>query len=144
MLPNKILTKTPHMEDKTKCRVIIDRINSGKIIEIELTRDLCEGIYAITEVVGKVLGEKNEGIKSAALEILNQVPKEYTGIVKVPFTGEAAVSILSLCLLAKEMKPTGELLEWLLPLTDAITSSIHKERIQCKILIDNVEAFVNP
>lgn len=132
------------MENKTNCRVMIDRINSSKIIDIELTRDLCEGIYAITEVVGKVLGEKNEDIKSAALEILNQVPKEYTGIVEVPFTGEAAVSILSLCLLAKEMKSTGEYLEWLVPLTDAITLSIQKERIQCKIIIDNAEVFVNP
>ena len=132
------------MENKTKCRVVIDRINSGKIIEIDLTRDLCEGIYAITEVVGKGQGEKNEDIKSAALEILNQVPKEYSGIVEVPFTGEAAVSILSLCLLARELKPAGEYLDWLLPLTDAMTLSIRRERIQCKIIIDNAEAFVNP
>ena len=132
------------MENRTKCKVMIDRINSDKVIDIELTRDLCEGIYAITKVVGKVLGEKNEDIKSAALEILNQVPKEYAGIVEVPFTGEAAVSILSLCLLAKEMKPKGEHLEWIMPLTDSITLSIQKERIQCKIIIDNAEAFVNP
>lgn len=132
------------MNNANKVEVRIDSTDAGKIIEVELTRDVCEGIYALCHVLGVAMGGRQESIKSAAAEVLRQVPKDYDGIIEVPFTAEAAVSVLSLCSFAARKHPEGEHMRWISPLRDNIQSSLKGAGVRCQVLLDAMVVFSSP
>jgi hypothetical protein len=127
-----------------KLQVQVDSADAGKIVEIELTRDHCEGIYAIAKVLGDGLPEAQQSIMSRMAELLRQVPKDFDGIVEVPFTAEMAASVLSLCTVAAKVQPAGAHTSWLLPLRESIGHALQRSGVRCKILVDTVPVFISP
>lgn len=132
------------MNNANKVQVRIDSTDAGKIVEIELTRDTCEGIYALCQVLGAAMGGREESIKSAVAEVLQQVPKDSDGIIEVPFTAEAAVSVLSLCCFAAKKHPEGAHMSWVGPLHDSIQSALKGAGVRCQVLLDTVAVFTSP
>jgi hypothetical protein len=133
------------MNKANKVQVIMDSTDAGKIVEVELTRDHCEGVYAMCEVLGRVFGEmQQDNMKSGMAAVLRQIPKGYDGIVEVPFTAETAASVLSLCCFAAKTQPTGAHMNWLTPLRDSIERALSQSGVHCQILVDTVPVFVSP
>ena len=126
-------------------RVEIDSVDAGKIVEIELTKNACESIYALCEVFGRDVGTNLAkvlpSIQSAMAEVLRQLPKGFDGIAEVPFTAETAVSVLSLCYFLAKNHPSGPHITWMHPLTDHIGSALTQAQVRCQVFVNDVAVF---
>ncbi|MGM0487734.1 MAG: hypothetical protein ACQESR_13370 [Planctomycetota bacterium] len=133
-----------------KFQVKMEPTDAGKILEIELTREHCEGVYALCDVLGRQqdtmlgLGEVLLSIKSGMAEVLRQIPKDFDGIAEVPFTAETAASLLSMCCYLAKNHPVGPHTRWVSPLQQSVEAALRQSGVRCKILLENVPVFVGP
>lgn len=124
-----------------KVTVVMDVTDTHKIVEVDLSRDDCESIYAMSHVLAKPLGQLADDVKSGMATILNSVPQGEGVLLTIPFTALAAANVLGMCSAAIYLKPSGPHLQWVAPVSKSVADALRSSAIRVQILIDGKAVF---
>jgi hypothetical protein len=124
-----------------KVSVVMESSDAGKIVEVDLSRDDCESIYALGHVLGKNLGQLADDVKAGMAAVLASVPKTAGIQLTVPFTSIAAANVAGMCSAAIFLMPAGPHREWVDPVLQSIRQALRGSRIRAQVVINAEPVF---
>ena len=127
--------------ENIKVSVVMNAEDAERIIEIDLSRDDCESIYAMSHVLAKSLGQLAEDVKSGMESVLNSVPKAPRLLLTIPFTSLAAANVIGMCSAAIFLGPSGPHREWVEPVLQNVGNAVRSYGIRLQIIINGKAVF---